>query len=621
MTDVLHTTTDSDDPLRWNTTAIFGGLDSPEFAAAHEALGADVTRLGALYEHHDVRASAEGATRPVTDEAAVAVDEVIAATNHLLDRLRIVQGYVYLHTTTDARHDRGAALESELRVLAAPLAPLFGRLDAWLAGFDADALSGASGEAADHVFAVARAQVGAAHQMGEAEEALAAELNLSGGSAWAQLHREVSARLVAHVERPGATTEALPIFAVRNLAYEADADRREAAYRAELAAWETVAVPLAAAMNGVKGQAVVLDRRRGWPDALAPALFDNAVERSTFDAMQAAVTASLPAFHRYLRAKARALGHADGRLPWWDLFAPLGDGAAAAVDWDGAQELVRRAFGGYSPALAALSDRAFAERWIDVEPRDGKTGGAFCMGVEGEVSRVLLNFSGQFDGVTTLAHELGHAYHNVALAPRTAIQRRLPMALAETASIFCETILLQAGLAEASGPEGAARRLVLLENDLLGATQVVVDIRSRFLFESAVFTRRAERALSVGELDELMLDAQRQAYGDALSDDLHPRMWAVKPHYYGRAFYNWPYTFGLLFGIGLYARYLDEPDAFRAGYDDLLSSTGLGTAAELAARFGIDVDDQAFWASSLAVLAHRVDDFEDLVAHAEQVGS
>ncbi len=188
------------------------------------------------------------------------------------------------------------------------------------------------------------------------------------------------------------------------------------------------------------------------------------------------------------------------------------------------------------------------------------------------------------------------------------------MALAETASIFCETILLQAGLADASGPGGEARRLVLLENDLLSATQVVVDIRSRFLFESAVFQHRAQRALSVGELDELMVDAQRQAYGGALSDDRHPRMWAVKPHYYGRAFYNWPYTFGLLFGIGLYARYLDDPDSFRAGYDNLLSSTGLGTAAELAARFGIDVDDEAFWSSSLAVLERRITDFEALVA-------
>ncbi|MDQ3294554.1 MAG: M3 family metallopeptidase, partial [Actinomycetota bacterium] len=270
------------------------------------------------------------------------------------------------------------------------------------------------------------------------------------------------------------------------------------------------------------------------------------------------------------------------------------------------------AFGSYSPALAALSERAFAERWIDVEPRDAKTGGAFCMGVEGDVSRVLLNFSGQFDGVTTLAHELGHAYHNTQLADRTALQRATPMALAETASIFCETLLLQTLLADCADD---ARRLVLLEIDLQGACQIVSDIHSRFLFERAVFEGRAARSLSVAELRELMTAAQQKAYGPTIHPDhLHPDMWAVKPHYYSTAFYNWPYTYGLLFGLGLYARYAADPDRFRAGYDDLLSATGLASAADLARRFEIDVADEGFWTASLDVLRARIDDFERLAA-------
>jgi oligoendopeptidase F len=178
------------------------------------------------------------------------------------------------------------------------------------------------------------------------------------------------------------------------------------------------------------------------------------------------------------------------------------------------------------------------------------------------------------------------------------------MALAETASIFCETILVQELLVDAE----PARSLALLETDLQGATQVVVDIHSRFLFERAVFDKRAQRALSVRELCDEMLAAQRAAYGEALTDG-HAWMWAVKPHYYSTAFYNWPYTFGLLFGIGLYARYREDPERFRVGYDDLLSATGLGTAAELAGRFGIDVDDEAFWGASLAVIGERIDAF------------
>ena len=201
------------------------------------------------------------------------------------------------------------------------------------------------------------------------------------------------------------------------------------------------------------------------------------------------------------------------------------------------------------------------------------------MDLRRDESRVFLNFEPSFNSVQTLAHELGHAYHNVQLARRTPMQRQTPMPLAETASIFCETIVTNAALATAQGAE----KLAILEGDLQDACQVVVDIHSRFLFESAVFERRARRELSVEELNGLMLEAQRETYGDGLdAEALHPYMWAVKPHYYSRrSFYNWPYTFGLLFGLGLYARYREDADAFRAGYDDLLSSTGLEDAADL----------------------------------------
>jgi oligoendopeptidase F len=186
------------------------------------------------------------------------------------------------------------------------------------------------------------------------------------------------------------------------------------------------------------------------------------------------------------------------------------------------------------------------------------------------------------------------------------MQRQLPMALAETASIFCETIMIEEGLRRAEGDD----RLAVIEGDLSAACQVVVDIHSRFLFESAFFEARAKRTLSVGETCALMAEAQEATYGDGLDADVrHPYMWAAKPHYYTSTFYNWPYTFGLLFGIGLYARYREEPDRFRSSYDDLLSSCGLGSARDLAARFGIDVADATFWTASLDVIRTRIDDF------------
>ena len=387
--------------------------------------------------------------------------------------------------------------------------------------------------AADHAWPLRKAEQAAVHQMTEDEEGLAAELNLTGGSAWNRLHGDVTSRLTANVNG-----DDLAITLVRNLAMDADPATRKAAYDAELSAWESASVPLAAAMNGIKGEANVLNRRREWDDSLAPALFYNAVDRTTLEAMQAAVVASFPDFRRYLRTKARLLGHGGTGLPWWDLFAPVGDPAASACSWEEAVDHVRAAFASYSPALAALAERAFAERWVDAEAHDGKRGGAFCMPVRGDESRVLLNYSGTFDGVSTLAHELGHAYHNTNLADRTPLQRQTPMALAETASIFCETILVQSGLAAAESD--LARQLVLLDTDLTGAAQIVVDIHSRFLFERAVFEERVDHALSVRELCDHMTDAQRATYGDGLdAEALHPYMWAVKPHYYG-----WPITTG-----------------------------------------------------------------------------
>jgi pepF/M3 family oligoendopeptidase len=451
--------------------------------------------------------------------------------------------------------------------------------------------------------------------MSRESEELAADLRLSGSAAWSRLHRDLTSRLTASVraDPEHATPLAdLPITVVRGRATHTDQAVRREAYEAELAAWETVAIPLAAALNGAKGEAVVLNRHRGWPDALEPALFVNNVDRQTLDVLTDAVRDALPDFRRYLRAKQRLVNGVDGGLPWYDVLAPLaGEGPPPTFAWDDATDHVHRSFSTYSSPLADLAQRAFDEQWIDAGPRAGKVGGAFCMPVRAGESRVLLNFDGSFDSVQTLAHELGHAYHNSQLAERTPLQRQTPMALAETASIFCETIAVEAGLRAASPSE----RLTILDTDLQGATQVVVDIHSRFLFESELCRRREQQTVSVTDLNAMMLDAQEQSYGNGLDPAVrHPYMWAVKSHYF-TPFYNWPYTFGLLFGIGLYQRYRTDPDRFRLGYDDLLSSTGLGDAATLAAGFGIDVRSPAFWASSLDVIRARIDDFVALAGN------
>ncbi|HVE76489.1 MAG TPA: M3 family oligoendopeptidase [Actinomycetota bacterium] len=587
----------------WDVSGVFPGLDSPEFEKEFARLKEEASAIRTLFEERSIR----GEQSPPPDAAPAALlDDVLVRYNAFREDLETVESFIYAFFAVDSRDQRAQAKLSEMKMLEVEAEKIKLRLEAWVGTLDVNALVEKSEVARAHEFALRRARTSAEHQMSEAEEDLAAGLSVSGSKAWELLHSNLSSQLEVEVELPDGATKVLPMSAVRGMAHDPDEPTRRAAYEAELKAWERVSVPLAASLNGVKGEMNVLNSRREWPDALAESLHRNNIERSTLEAMHAACVESFPDMRRYLSAKAKLLG--KKALPWWDLFAPVGDAETAKL-WpykEGSQFIVDQ-FGSYSEKMAGLARRAFEENWIDAEPRLGKTNGAFCMHLRKGESRILSNYETSFDSVHTLAHELGHAYHNFNLAERTFIQQQTPMALAETASIFCQTIITNAVLDVSEGMD----ELRILEADLQDACQVVVDIHSRFLFESEVFKRREARDLSVDEFNEQMLEAQRATYGDGLDQEyLHQYMWAVKGHYYGSSFYNYPYTFGLLFGLGLFAQYRQDPDKLRAGYDDLLSSTGLANAADLARRFGLEIDSFDFWKSSLDLISERVDRFE-----------
>ena len=619
MTTVLDDAALPGEPLpRWDLAPLYPSVAGPEVADTEQRLRVAVFDLRELYDQHDVRGgergpaddAADGADGPDVDVAAF--EAVLAATNEVLEHYGRLQAFAYAHVSSDGTNEAAQQLLSRLQNLDADLSVLRTRFDAWVDRMGAGTLIRLSEAASDHAWPLRKAARRSAHQMSEPEEVLAAQLHLTASTAWTRLYDDITSGMRHTLRFPDGRDEVLPIFAIRGLATNPDPALREAAFRAELDAWAANAVPIAAALNAVKGETLTLNRHRGWSDPLDPVLEANAVDRPTITAMSAAVDDSLGDFRRYLTAKARLLG--KGQCTFWDLLAPVGSTRPRA--WSDAVGMVEQAFGGYSPELLGVAHRALAESWVDAGPRTGKVGGAFCMPVGGGVSRILMNFDGSIDTVHTLAHELGHAFHNHTLRDRTPLQRATPMPLAETASIFCETILTDQALVGATGEE----RLALLEADLQGACQVVVDIRSRFLFETRLFERRASSTVPVRELCDLMDHAQAEAYGEGLDPSArHPFMWAAKPHYYGATFYNWPYTFGLLFGLGLYARWRDDPAGFTARYEQLLSSTGLATALDLAERFGIDLHDQGFWTSSLDVLRARIDDFCESAAAA--VGS
>ena len=588
---------------RWSVADVHESFNSRSFSDAMERAGSNVARLEALFETHNIR---QVEKRNPNAQDGTAADEIIQAFNKTVDEQDILISYIYATVSTDSRHEQAQGLLSEMEDLDARISPLLARLADWVASLDVQALQAVSVEAREHLGPLLRLQDRAIHQMSEAEEGLYAELGTTGSSAWGRLQSDLTSQLSIDVHLPSGTTS-MPMAAVRGLATDGNVEVRKAAYEAEMRAWPQVAVACAAAMNSIKGEANTVNKRRNWKSPLDASLYSNSVSTATFTAMQSAIIASLPDFRRWMRVKAQLHGDTNG-LSWWNLFAPLSI-SPGAISWDEGISLVKGAFASYSDRLAHLVDRSINEQWLDAEPREGKTGGAFCMSFVEDRSLVLLNWSGSVDSAQTTAHELGHAYHNTQLAHRTPLQKRLPMALAETASIFCETLVVEDGLSRMQGDE----RLALLDVNLIGASQVVVDIHSRFLFETEVFARRQRRTLGVSEFNEIMLQAQADAYGDGLDQSTrHPHMWVLKPHYYGSHFYNWPYTYGLLFGLGLYAKYQSNPDHFRENYDSVLSRAGMDTAEELGQAFGIDVTDTAFWTSSLDVLRARMVDYEKL---------
>ena len=424
----------------WDLTTIYAGLDADDFRSAFDAWCSAVADLVVLFDERDIGAAP--ATLPADEETVRNVDVAIRALNAALHAEHLLHAYLHGYVATDSRNAAAQAWMSRLQIQSAALDKLLPRFTAWVSRLDLEAVEAVSDTAAAHAYPLARAKTQARHLMSPAEEDLAADLNVTGGQAWAKLYSNFSSQIMAPVEVAG-EVRTLPITAIRNLAFDADRATRQRAYSAEIGAWDANALPIASALNSIKGQANTLNRRRGWTSPLDAALFDNAIDRDTLDAMLDTAREFFPHFQRYLKAKAALLGL--DACAWYDLFAPVTTSEAAHTwSFPEAREFILDQFGSFSTGLHELAKRAFDESWIDAEPRDGKRGGAFCMWTGGDTSRILSNYQPAYGGVSTLAHELGHAYHNRCLAARTDLQRRTPKTLAETASTFNQLIVRNA---------------------------------------------------------------------------------------------------------------------------------------------------------------------------------
>lgn len=577
----------------WNLNPIYTGFDDPRFEEDLQALRRTVRDLEELTQH-------------LTGDSAALLKRGLTLQEHLQELAEKLLCYAELRQaacTTDA--EAGSKIGKIMGVYSDSAAPV-AAFEGWLAAIpDLDSLIASDPLFEEYRFILERKKLGSLHLLPGIGEKVMAKLKISGSNAWAELQQYLTSTVkVAY------RGEEINLSAVRNLAYSAEAEVRKDAYEAELACYSAIEDSVAYALNSLKLETLNECELRGYESPLARTLEQSNMEKKTLDAMFAAIDQKLPMFRRYLKAKAHALGHENG-LPWYDLFAPMGKSSTRFTTQDARDYLVEL-FSHFDDELSGMVARAFDEEWIDFYPRSGKAGGAFCSGVSciGQ-SRILTNFDGTLGDVVTLAHELGHAFHNQCIADHRPLNHDYSMPVAETASTFNECVVMNHAIAQAADD---SEKLNLIESQLQDVTQIIVDIYSRYRFEDAVLRRRKEEFMGAAELCRIMLQAQADSYGDGLDSALrHPYMWLCKSHYYGSTFYNFPYAFGGLFARGLYAKYAQEGASFVPIYKKLLHTTTVATAEDAAKVAGIDLTDKEFWLSALAEVEEKIDMFCALV--------
>ncbi|MBO4716687.1 MAG: M3 family oligoendopeptidase [Spirochaetales bacterium] len=575
---------------RWNLSPIYPAVDSKEF-------NDDLAKLKQLLAQF----------RAKLESGNVEVSELVEMENEIEDIEETLGSYAYCNVsvnTTDKAAVNALNKVEELSMDTAVCETLF---NTYVAEHKAQ-IDAFCKENPDYRFIFDEIAEEARHQMPKELEELAADLMRSGSDAFGRLQETISSSACAELDG-----KKLTVIQLRALATNADRETRRKAYEAELKVWKEHEIAFCYALNSIKGTSISLEKRRNWESPIDRSIAGARISRKTLDALIGTLEKNLPMFRRYLKTKAKLLGLE--KCAFFDIFAPVGK-ASMNYTYEQAREIVVKQYGAFNPAMGQFAANAFDKNWIDPFPRTGKTGGAYDIYMPKiKESRVFANFDGTYDGVSTFAHELGHAWHDHVVSVKPAMLRGYPMTLAETASIFSEFIVFKGAVEQATDDQ----KIAIIEQFVQSACQVCVDILCRFYFEREVFEQRRDGELMPDEMCDIMIDCQKKTYGDGLDENLlHPYMWAVKGHYYstGFSFYNYPYAFGQLFGLGLYNRSLKEKSdrPFYEKYNELLSLTGQLPAEDVAKTAGIDITDPAFWQEGMDIIASYAKQLEELAA-------
>ena len=586
--------------LNWSLKELYTSFNSEEFLEDMECLTEVIDEINKWTE----------IIVKDTDCAKVKLEGYVERFSVLADLITKIGPFIELSISVNTKDDEALKYSDILEKKLTKIVEAETKLNKWISSIEnIDEVIKDSILLKDHEFILKEVVEKGKYLLTDREEAIIANMQNTGSNAWGKLKDNLISTHKVEINEDGKIKE-YPLTVVLNMAYDKDEKVRKRAYEAEIASYTKIEEGVAAALNGIKGEVLTICEFRGYKSPLEQTLINSRMDEESLNVMLEAMKESMPKFREYLKRKAEILGHKNG-LPFYDMYAPIVE-SDMEFDYEKGKKFVVDKFRTFSDNLANFAQKAMNNNWIDVMPKEGKVGGAFCAGIHylGE-SRILLNYGNSFSDVVTMAHELGHGFHGECLKDESVLNTEYPMPIAETASTFCETIVKKAAIKEAD----KITALAILESEISDCNQVIVDIYSRFLFEKSLFETRKESALTVDQIKKLMLDAQREAYGDGLDPEyLHPYMWTWKPHYYyaNSNFYNFPYAFGLLFAKGLYAEYLKKGSEFSSEYENLLSITGKHNIADITKEVGIDIHNKEFWKSSLRTIEEDIDKFMEL---------
>lgn len=583
----------------WSLKELYPSFTSKEFLEDLDKVDKNINELKVFSENLNKE-----------EDTLRTLEDIINNLENIYLLISKVASFASLTVSADSKNVEGRkyldVINNKNSLLAEPLTKIY----KWIASIEnIDEVINKSTLLKNHEFIIKEIINKNKYMLSDKEEAIIAKMRTTGSDAWSNYKDYLISTHKVDINVDG-KEESLPLTVVLNMAYSKDPEVRKKAYEAEIKSYEKIEEGVAAALNGIKGEVITTSNLKGYKSPLHMTLEESRMDEDILNAMLTAIKESLPTFRKYLKRKAEILGHKNG-LPFYDLYAPVIEKEMKFTFEEG-KAFVEKNFRKFSDNLADFVLKAFENDWLDVYPKEGKVGGAFCASIKdiGE-SRILLNYGNSFSDVVTMAHELGHGFHGECLNNETMLNSEYPMTLAETASNFCEILIKKSAVKEASKEEAFA----ILEAEISDCNQVIVDIYSRFLFESEVFEKRKESSLSVEEISNAMLNAQKEAYGDGLDNNyLHKYMWTWKPHYYYATanFYNFPYAFGNLFAKGLYAEYLKRGDSFCKEYEELLAVTGKNMVADVTKIMNIDVHDVNFWRNSLKLIEEDIEKFIEL---------